>query len=112
MKVKATIPIRRALLSVSDKTGLVELAKTLVAAKVEILSTGGTAGLLRDAGLDVTDVADLTGFPEIMGGRVKTLHPKIHGGLLARRDVDDHLDRNGAAWNSSNRSACGQSLPF
>ena len=58
---------------------------------VEILSTGGTAHLLRDAGLNVTDVADITGFPEIMGGRVKTLHPKIHGGLLARRDIDDHL---------------------
>ena len=72
------------------QTGLVELAKTLVTAKVEILSTGGTARLLRD-GLDVIDVADLTEFPEIMGGRVKTLHPKIHGGLLARRDVDDHL---------------------
>ena len=91
MKANAPIPIRRALLSVSDKTGLVEFAKTLVAAKIEILSTGGTAHLLRDAGLHVTDVADITGFPEIMGGRVKTLHPKIHGGLLARRDVDDHL---------------------
>ena len=90
MKAKETIPIRRALLSVSDKTGLVEFAKTLVAAKVEILSTGGTARLLRDSGLNVIDVADLTEFPEIMGGRVKTLHPKIHGGLLARRDVDDH----------------------
>ena len=91
MKVNAPIPIRRALLSVSDKTGLVEFAKTLVASKVAILSTGGTARLLRDAGLDVTDVADITGFPEIMGGRVKTLHPKIHGGLLARRNVDDDL---------------------
>ncbi len=91
MRENAPIPIRRALLSVSDKTGLVEFAKTLFAAKVEILSTGGTARLLRNAGLDVTDVADVTGFPEIMGGRVKTLHPKIHGGLLARRDVDDHL---------------------
>lgn len=91
MRVNAPVPIRRALLSVSDKTGVVEFAKTLVAAKVEILSTGGTAGLLRDAGLNVTDVSDVTGFPEIMGGRVKTLHPKIHGGLLARRDVDDHL---------------------
>ena len=91
MKVNEPIPIRRALLSVSDKTGLVEFAKTLAAAKVEILSTGGTARLLREAGLDVTDVAHITGFPEIMGGRVKTLHPKIHGGLLARRDVDDHL---------------------
>ena len=91
MRVNAPIPIRRALLSVSDKTGLVEFAKTLVAAKIEILSTGGTARLLREAGVDVTDVADVTGFPEILGGRVKTLHPKIHGALLARRDVDDHV---------------------
>ena len=91
MTVDALIPIRRALLSVSDKTGLIELAKTLAIAKVEILSTGGTARLLRDANINVIDVADVTGFPEIMGGRVKTLHPKIHGGLLARRDVDDHL---------------------
>ena len=91
MTVNAPIPIRRALVSVSDKTGLVELAKALVTAKVEILSTGGTACILRDAGLDVIDVADMTGFPEILGGRVKTLHPKIHGGLLARRDVEDHL---------------------
>ncbi len=91
MIINAPISIRRALLSVSDKTGLIKFAETLVAAKVEILSTGGTAGLLRDAGITVTDVADITGFPEIMGGRVKTLHPKIHGGLLARRDLDDHL---------------------
>ena len=91
MRVNAPIPIRRALLSVSDKTGLVEFAKTLVAAKIEILSTGGTARLLREAGVDVTDVADVTGFPEIMGERVKTLHPKIQGGLLARRDLDDHV---------------------
>ena len=91
MRVNEPIPIRRALLSVSDKTGLVEFAQTLVVAKVEILSTSGTARLLRDSGVDVTDVSDVTGFPEIMGGRVKTLHPKIHGGLLARRDVDDHL---------------------
>jgi phosphoribosylaminoimidazolecarboxamide formyltransferase/IMP cyclohydrolase len=85
------LPIRRALLSVSDKTGLIELAHALCNSKIEILSTGGTASALRDAGIDVTDVADVTGFPEIMGGRVKTLHPKIHGGLLARRDLDDHL---------------------
>ena len=77
MTVDALIPIRRALLSVSDKTGLVELAKTLTTAKVEILSTGGTARLLRDANIKVIDVADVTGFPEIMGGRVKTLHPKF-----------------------------------
>jgi len=84
-------PIRRALLSVSDKTDLVDLAHALQACDVEILSTGGTARSLLDAGIKVMDVADLTGFPEIMGGRVKTLHPKIHGGLLARRDLDDHL---------------------
>ena len=91
MTSPAFIPIRRALLSVSDKTGLIEFATRLAAAKIELLSTGGTASLLRDAGLNVTDVAEVTGFPEIMGGRVKTLHPKIHGGLLARRDLDDHV---------------------
>ena len=85
-------PIRRALLSVSDKTGLIDLAHALQASHVEILSTGGTARTLRDAGIKVRDVADVTGFPEIMDGRVKTLHPKIHGGLLARRDLDDHLN--------------------
>lgn len=82
---------RRALLSVSDKTGLVPFATNLAAHGFEILSTGGTATTLRDAGLAVTDVAAVTGFPEIMDGRVKTLHPIIHGGLLARRDNDAHL---------------------
>jgi phosphoribosylaminoimidazolecarboxamide formyltransferase/IMP cyclohydrolase len=82
---------RRALLSVSDKTGLVPFATNLAAHGFEILSTGGTATTLRDAGLSVTDVAAVTGFPEIMDGRVKTLHPNIHGGLLARRDNDAHL---------------------
>ena len=82
---------RRALLSVSDKTGLIPFATSLAAHGFEILSTGGTATTLRDAGLTVTDVADITGFPEIMDGRVKTLHPNIHGGLLARRDNDSHL---------------------
>jgi phosphoribosylaminoimidazolecarboxamide formyltransferase/IMP cyclohydrolase len=91
MTSSSSVPIRRALLSVSDKTGLIELGTRLAAAKIDLLSTGGTANLLRDAGLRVTDVADVTGFPEIMGGRVKTLHPKIHGGLLARRDLDDHV---------------------
>ncbi|MBL6596726.1 MAG: bifunctional phosphoribosylaminoimidazolecarboxamide formyltransferase/IMP cyclohydrolase [Candidatus Puniceispirillum sp.] len=91
MTSAASIPIRRALLSVSDKTGLIEFATRLTAAKIDLLSTGGTASLLRDAGLNVTDVAEVTGFPEIMGGRVKTLHPKIHGSLLARRDLDDHV---------------------
>jgi phosphoribosylaminoimidazolecarboxamide formyltransferase/IMP cyclohydrolase len=83
------VPIRRALLSVSDKTGLVELARDLARRNVEILSTGGTAKLLAEAGLAVKDVASHTGFPEIMDGRVKTLHPKIHGGLLGRRGTDD-----------------------
>ena len=82
---------RRALLSVSDKTGLVAFAEGLVGAGFEILSTGGTARSLREAGITVTDVSEVTGFPEIMDGRVKTLHPKIHGGLLARRDNSDHL---------------------
>ena len=82
---------RRALLSVSDKTGLGDFAVSLVRHGYEILSTGGTATMLRDAGIDVTDVSEVTGFPEIMDGRVKTLHPNIHGGLLARRDNEDHL---------------------
>ncbi|MGH6871227.1 MAG: bifunctional phosphoribosylaminoimidazolecarboxamide formyltransferase/IMP cyclohydrolase [Rhizomicrobium sp.] len=79
-------PVRRALLSVSDKTGLIDFAKGLARHGVTLLSTGGTAKALREAGLAVTDVSEVTGFPEIMDGRVKTLHPKIHGGLLALRD--------------------------
>src|SRR6266481_4238657 len=82
-------PVRRALLSVSDKTGLIELARALARRNIEILSTGGTAQLLTHNGVPVREVADYTGFPEIMDGRVKTLHPKIHGGLLGRRGVDD-----------------------
>ena len=85
-----TIPIRRALLSVSDKTGIVDLATTLANAGVELVSTGGTAKALRDAGLTVRDVSDVTGFPEMMDGRVKTLHPMVHGGLLAVRDDPAH----------------------
>jgi phosphoribosylaminoimidazolecarboxamide formyltransferase/IMP cyclohydrolase len=84
------LPIRRALLSVSDKTGLVDFARALAAHGAELLSTGGTAKALRDAGLTVTDVSDHTGFPEMMDGRVKTLHPKVHGGLLALRDDAGH----------------------
>jgi phosphoribosylaminoimidazolecarboxamide formyltransferase/IMP cyclohydrolase len=83
------LPVRRALLSVSDKSGLIELARALVQRKIEILSTGGTARLLAAQGIPATEVARHTGFPEIMDGRVKTLHPKIHGGLLGRRGVDD-----------------------
>ena len=84
-------PLNRALLSVSDKTGLVELGKALAARGVELLSTGGSAKTLREAGLDVRDVADVTGFPEMMDGRVKTLHPMVHGGLLALRDDEGHV---------------------
>ncbi len=85
-----SIPIRRALLSVSDKTGIVDLATALAARDVELVSTGGTAKALRDAGLAVRDISELTGFPEMMDGRVKTLHPKVHGGLLAVRDDAAH----------------------
>ncbi|MDD2880187.1 MAG: bifunctional phosphoribosylaminoimidazolecarboxamide formyltransferase/IMP cyclohydrolase [Rhodoferax sp.] len=80
-----------ALISVSDKTGIVEFAKSLHALGIKLLSTGGTAKLLADQGLPVTEVAELTGFPEMLDGRVKTLHPKVHGGLLARRDLPEHM---------------------
>ncbi|KQM96743.1 bifunctional phosphoribosylaminoimidazolecarboxamide formyltransferase/IMP cyclohydrolase [Sphingomonas sp. Leaf25] len=85
------VPAKRALLSVSDKTGIVDLATALVGYGVELVSTGGTAAALRDAGLAVRDIADLTGFPEMMDGRVKTLHPIVHGGLLAVRDNPEHV---------------------
>jgi len=81
----------RALISVSDKTGIVELARALHALGVSLISTGGTAKLLAEQGLPVTEVADVTGFPEMLDGRVKTLHPKVHGGLLARRDLPEHM---------------------
>lgn len=84
------IPIRRALLSVSDKTGLAELGRSLANQGVELVSTGGTAKALREAGLQVRDISELTGFPEMMDGRVKTLHPMVHGGLLAVRDDAEH----------------------
>ncbi|MEO5810034.1 MAG: bifunctional phosphoribosylaminoimidazolecarboxamide formyltransferase/IMP cyclohydrolase, partial [Sphingomicrobium sp.] len=86
----ATVPIRRALISLSDKTGLDDLAAGLAKAEVELVSTGGTAAALRALGHEVRDIADLTGFPEMMDGRVKTLHPKVHGGLLAVRDNPEH----------------------
>ncbi|WP_372017361.1 bifunctional phosphoribosylaminoimidazolecarboxamide formyltransferase/IMP cyclohydrolase [Tistrella mobilis] len=84
--------ISRALISVSDKTGLVDFARFLVESGVEIVSTGGSAKLLREAGLPVLDVADMTGFPEMLDGRVKTLHPKVHGGILGRRDLESHRE--------------------
>ncbi len=86
-----TSKIQRALLSVSDKTGLIDFARALSKAGVELLSTGGTSRALRDAGLIVIDVSEYTGFPEMLDGRVKTLHPKVHGGILARRDLPEHV---------------------
>jgi phosphoribosylaminoimidazolecarboxamide formyltransferase/IMP cyclohydrolase len=86
------IPIQRVLISVSDKTGVVEFAQFLARHKVQILSTGGTAKLLAENGLKVTEVGDYTGFPEMMDGRVKTLHPRVHGGILARRDLAHHAE--------------------
>ena len=89
MTTSTLVPVRRALLSVSDKTGLVELGRRLAACGVQLLSTGGSARALREAGVAVTEVSDVTGFPEIMDGRVKTLHPKVHAALLGRRGTDD-----------------------
>ena len=83
--------IKRALISVSDKTGIVEFAEGLSKFGVEILSTGGTASMMREAGLEVKDVSEHTGYPEMLDGRVKTLHPKIHGGLLGLRDNPAHV---------------------
>ncbi len=83
--------IQRAILSVTDKTGLVEFAQKLAALKVELVSTGGTAKLLREAGITVKDISELTGFPEMMDGRVKTLHPKVHGGILHIRGNAGHV---------------------
>ncbi len=84
-------PIRRALISVSDKTGIVDFARALSAVGVEILSTGGTYKLLVENDIPAVEVSDYTGFPEMMDGRVKTLHPKIHGGVLGRRGQDDAI---------------------
>jgi phosphoribosylaminoimidazolecarboxamide formyltransferase/IMP cyclohydrolase len=95
MPMSDTQKIARALISVSDKTGLVELAKQLAGYGVEILSTGGSAEKLRQAGVKVVEVGDYTGFPEMMDGRVKTLHPKVHGGILQRRDLQTHQDEAG-----------------
>src|SRR5450432_3023763 len=83
--------VRRALLSVTDKTGLVEFAKALASHGVDLVSTGGTARALREAGLTIRDISDLTGFPEMLDGRVKTLHPKVHGGILHMRENAEHV---------------------
>ena len=90
--------IEKAIISVTDKSGIVEFAKALLKFDVQILSTGGTAGALRDGGIPVTDISDYTGFPEMMDGRVKTLHPKIHGGILMDRNNPKHVqeaEKNG-----------------
>ena len=84
--------IKRAIISVTDKSGIVDFAKALLKFDVQILSTGGTAGALRKGGIPVTDISDYTGFPEMMDGRVKTLHPKVHGGLLGLRDNAEHVE--------------------
>ncbi len=101
--------VERALLSVSDKTGLVEFARALNRLGIALVSTGGTAKALADAGLPVTDVSDLTGFPEMMDGRVKTLHPKVHGGLLAIRSHRRASGRRCSA-TASRRSTCSSSI--
>ncbi|MGI9536467.1 MAG: IMP cyclohydrolase, partial [Desulfocapsaceae bacterium] len=85
--------IKRALISLTDKSGIEDFAAALANLGVEILSTGGTAARLREAGIEVTDVSDFTGFPEMLDGRVKTLHPKVHGGILHQRSNPDHLDQ-------------------
>src|SRR3954468_3487942 len=89
----AGVPVRiqRALISVSEKNGVVDFARGLRELGVEILSTGGTAAAIREAGIEVTDVAEFTGSPEILDGRVKTLHPRLHAALLARRDDSEHM---------------------
>ncbi len=102
--------IKQALISVSDKTGVVEFARGLAGFGVTLISTGGTAKLLRDAGLKVTEVADHTGFPEMLDGRVKTLHPKVHGGILARRDVPGHMAALGEGGHPDHRPGGRQSL--
>ena len=102
------VAIRRALISVSDKTGLVPFAQALAARGVEILSTGGSAKALREAGVPVKEVSDHTGFPEIMDGRVKTLVPQIHGGILGRRDVPEHMEQMRGPRHRADRSGGGE----
>src|ERR671931_2594026 len=87
----SSISVGRALISVSDKTGIVDFARGLARLGIEIVSTGGTAAALREAGVEVRDVSELTGSPELLGGRVKTLHPRLHAALLASRDDPDHM---------------------
>lgn len=107
-----TYKIKRALLSVSDKTGLDDFAKRLAALGVQLISTGGTCKYLRDLGLDVTEISDYTGAPELFDGRVKTLHPKVHGGLLQRRDLQEHRDQADANGIPPIDLVCVNLYPF
>ena len=102
--------IQRAILSVTDKTGLVDFARKLAALGVELISTGGTAKLLRDSGIGVKDISELTGFPEMLDGRVKTLHPKVHGGILHRRENPSHRSAVAEHGIRAHRHGGGQSL--
>jgi phosphoribosylaminoimidazolecarboxamide formyltransferase/IMP cyclohydrolase len=104
--------IERALISVSDKSGIVEFAKSLSNLGVRIVSTGGTAKTLRENAIDVTDVSDVTGFPEMMDGRVKTLHPKIHGGFLALRNNESHVAAMQNAFDRPYRLVVVNLYPF
>ncbi|HEY9104837.1 bifunctional phosphoribosylaminoimidazolecarboxamide formyltransferase/IMP cyclohydrolase [Chitinimonas sp.] len=106
------VKIKRALISVSDKTGVLEFARELAGFGVEILSTGGTAKMLADAGMKVIEVADYTGFPEMLDGRVKTLHPKIHGGILGRRDLAGHVSKMAEHGIGSIDLVCVNLYPF
>ena len=102
----------RAILSVSDKAGLVDFAKGLTKLNIEIFSTGGTKEALKKAGVPVHGVSDITDFPEILDGRVKTLHPAVHGGILARRDIKAHMDAAGREGHGHHRYGGGQPLPL
>ena len=104
--------IQRALISVSDKTGLTDFAYGLAALDIELISTGGTAKHLRDAGLKVTEISAYTGFPEILDGRVKTLHPKVHGGLLYRRELPEHVKQAAEFFISPIDLVCVNLYPF
>ncbi len=108
----ATVKIRRALLSVSDKTGLVDFARALSEMGVVIISTGGTARALKDAGIEVVPIEQVTGFPEMMDGRVKTLHPKVHGGILAIKDNPKHQQDMKAHGIESIDMVCVNLYPF
>ena len=102
----------RVLISVTDKTGIVDFARALSELGAEIISTGGTARMIRETGVPVRDVSEVTGFPEMLDGRVKTMHPKIAGGILAIRGRADHMARHRRARHRADRYGGGQSLPL